>query len=67
MVFGLVVMVYTGLLLQGTGGVAFWNSPLLPALLLLSSASSGAALVLVGGLLPALEFGGGWRASHPGA
>lgn len=47
-VFGLVVMVYTGLLLQGTGGVAFWNSPLLPALLLLSSASSGAALVLVG-------------------
>ncbi|MEG1435541.1 NrfD/PsrC family molybdoenzyme membrane anchor subunit [Gordonibacter sp.] len=44
-VFGLVVMVYTGLLLQGTGGVAFWNSPLLPVLFLLSSASSGAALV----------------------
>lgn len=46
-VFGLVVMVYTGLLLQGTGGVAFWKSPVLPVLFLLSSISSGMALLFV--------------------
>lgn len=41
----LVVMLYTGLLLQSVGGVAFWASPLVPALFVLSSASSGIALV----------------------
>lgn len=41
----LVVMLYTGLLLQSVGGVAFWASPLVPALFVLSSASSGIALL----------------------
>lgn len=41
----LVVMLYTGFLLQTIGGVAFWVSPLIPALFVLSSASSGIALV----------------------
>lgn len=39
------VMLYTGLLLQTIGGVTFWASPLIPVLFVLSSLSSGAALV----------------------
>lgn len=42
----LVVMMYTGVLLQSVGGVALWVSPFIPALFVLSSASSGIALVL---------------------
>lgn len=41
------VMVYTGLLLQGIGGVALWRSPLVPVLFVLSSASCGVAVLLV--------------------
>ena len=43
---GLVVVVYTGLLLQGLGAVALWRSPLIPALFALSSLSCGIAVVL---------------------
>ena len=43
---GLAVMLYTGLLLQSVQGVAFWASPFVPALFVLSSASSGVAVVL---------------------
>lgn len=43
---GLVVMVYTGLLLQGLGAVALWRSPFVPVLFTLSSLSCGSALVL---------------------
>ena len=41
----LVVMAYTGVLLQTVGGIAFWRTPLLPVLFVLSSLSSGIALV----------------------
>lgn len=41
----LVVMAYTGVLLQTIGGVGFWRTPLVPALFLLSSLSCGAAAV----------------------
>lgn len=44
--FALVVVVYTGLLLQGIGGVALWRSPLVPVLFALSSASCGIAILL---------------------
>ncbi len=43
---GLVVVAYTGLLLQGLGAVALWRSPLIPALFALSSLSCGIAVVL---------------------
>lgn len=43
---GLVVMVYTGLLLQGLGAVALWRSPFVPVLFTLSSLSCGIAVVL---------------------
>ncbi len=43
---GFTVMLYTGLLLQSVQGVAFWASPFVPALFVLSSASSGVAVVL---------------------
>ena len=45
-VVAVAVMLYTGLLLQSIGGIAFWNSPFIPALFVLSSASSGVAIVL---------------------
>lgn len=44
-VVGAAVMLYTGLLLQTIGGVAFWASPFVPALFVLSSLSSGAAML----------------------
>lgn len=43
---GLVVVVYTGLLLQGLGAVALWRSPFVPLLFALSSLSCGIAVVL---------------------
>ncbi|WP_080799148.1 NrfD/PsrC family molybdoenzyme membrane anchor subunit [Arabiibacter massiliensis] len=46
-VAGLAVMLYTGLLLQDVGGVAFWRTPFVPALFTLSSLSCGAALLLI--------------------
>ncbi len=45
LVVGVAVMLYTGLLLQTIGGVAFWASPFVPVLFVLSSLSSGAALL----------------------
>ncbi len=42
----LVVMLYTGLLLQDTVGVALWRTPLVPALFALSSLSCGVAVLL---------------------
>lgn len=49
-VIGIVVMVYTGLLLQTLGGLAFWRSPLVPVLFVLSSLSCGCAVILIAGL-----------------
>ena len=46
-VAGFAVMLYTGLLLQDVGGVAFWRSPLVPALFVLSSLSCGVAVLLL--------------------
>ncbi len=46
-VAALVVMAYTGLLLQSLSAVPLWASPWLPVLFVLSSLSCGAALVLV--------------------
>lgn len=46
-VVGVVAMLYTGLLLQTMGGIAFWASPFVPLLFLLSSLSGGMALVLL--------------------
>lgn len=41
----LAAMAYTGVLLQTLGGVAFWKTPLLPCLFVLSSLSCGTATV----------------------
>lgn len=41
------VMAYTGVLLQGLVGVAFWRTPLLPVLFVLSSLSCGAATMCI--------------------
>ena len=46
-VIGVVVMLYTGLLLQSMGAVALWRSPLVPALFVLSSLSCGIAVLLI--------------------
>lgn len=40
------VMVYTGLLLQSIGTALFWGSPFIPAIFVLSSLSTGIALIL---------------------
>lgn len=40
-----VVMAYTGVLLQSLNGIAFWSTPLLPALFVVSSLSCGVAVV----------------------
>ncbi|WP_162610863.1 NrfD/PsrC family molybdoenzyme membrane anchor subunit [Gordonibacter sp. An230] len=45
-VLGVVVMLYTGLLLQSAVGVALWRSPLVPMLFTLSSVSCGFAVLL---------------------
>lgn len=45
-VAGCAAMLYTGLLLQSLGGVAFWQTPLIPVLFVLSSLSCGIAAVL---------------------
>lgn len=49
----LAAMAYTGVLLQGLGGVAFWSTPLIPGLFVLSSLSCGAA-----GVFAAVPFTG---------
>ena len=49
----LVVMVYTGLLLQSLGAVPLWATPWLPALFAASSLSCGAAVIV--GLDAALD------------
>ncbi|WP_346685411.1 NrfD/PsrC family molybdoenzyme membrane anchor subunit [Enteroscipio rubneri] len=41
----IVVMLYTGLLLQDAAGVVFWHSPLVPVLFALPSLSCGAAVL----------------------
>ena len=46
---GLVVMVYTGLLLQGLGAVALWRSPFVPVLFTASALATGAAVLIVVG------------------
>lgn len=46
MVMALVVMVYTGFFLASISAVEFWNSPLLPVLFVVSSLSSGMALLV---------------------
>ena len=46
-VLSLGVMLYTGLLLESLGSVSAWNTPLVPILFLLSSASCGIAVALV--------------------
>lgn len=46
-VLALAVMTYTGLLLMDMPGVAFWNSPLLVALFVLSALSCGFAVVML--------------------
>ncbi|WP_165062197.1 NrfD/PsrC family molybdoenzyme membrane anchor subunit [Adlercreutzia sp. ZJ154] len=47
-VSGIVAAVYTGMLLQNMPSIVFWMNPLLPVVFLLSSISSGVALVLLG-------------------
>lgn len=44
---GVVVMLYTGLLLQSMASVGLWRSPLVPALFALSSLSCGIAMLLL--------------------
>lgn len=46
-VVAVAVMTYTGLLLQSVEGVRFWGTPLVTALFVLSSASSGVACVVI--------------------
>lgn len=50
-VVAIVVMLYTGLLLQGMGAVPLWTSPLVAVLFVLSSLSGGIACVLTAALL----------------
>ena len=50
MLSAVAVMVYAGLLLKSLSSVHFWNTPLLPVLFVLSSLSSGLALVMLIGL-----------------
>lgn len=47
---GLAVATYTGLLLSTLGGVRVWDTPFVPALFVLSSLSSGIALVVLSGV-----------------
>lgn len=46
----LAVMFYTGLLLQSAGGVPFWDTPLVPLLFCLSSASCGMGIYALSAL-----------------
>lgn len=54
-VAGCVVMVYTGVFLQGMPSVSLWNTPLLPAIFVLSSLSSGMAMVFTGSVFANLR------------
>ncbi|GHT77914.1 hypothetical protein FACS1894104_0300 [Actinomycetota bacterium] len=46
LILAVVVMVYTGLLLQSIETVAFWASPIVPIIFVVSSFSTGIALLL---------------------
>lgn len=50
-IFGVAVMTYTGLLLQSLSTVSFWASLLVPVLFVLSSLSSGMAILLLCGFV----------------
>lgn len=54
-VVGVVVMLYTGLLLQSMGAVALWASPLVPVLFALSSLSCGIAVLLIAAFFVAAD------------
>ena len=62
MAFGVVVMVYTGMMLQSFGSVAFWDTPLVPVLFVLSSLSAGCAVTFIVGF--AVEADTDIRALH---
>lgn len=47
--FAIAAMLYTGLVLGASKPIAFWSTPLLPLLFLVSASSSGLMLVLFGG------------------
>lgn len=59
-VVAVVVMLYTGLLLQNTGAVALWSSPLVPVLFLLSSLSCGMAALLLAAYFAPADAGTAW-------
>ena len=59
-VVAVVVMLYTGLLLQNTGAVALWSSPLVPVLFLLSSLSCGIATLLLAAYFAPADAGIAW-------
>lgn len=59
-VVAVVVMLYTGLLLQNTGAVALWSSPLVPVLFLLSSLSCGIAALLLAAYFAPADAGIAW-------
>lgn len=46
-VFGLLVALYTGFLLASSKGVPFWNTPILPAVFVVSGLSTGAAALML--------------------
>ncbi len=59
-VVAVVVMLYTGLLLQNTGAVALWSSPLVPVLFLLSSLSCGIATLLLAAYFAPADAATAW-------
>jgi polysulfide reductase chain C len=57
MVFGMGIMVYTGVLLSSMKAKPFWNTPALPVLFTVSALSTATALMaLAAGLWPATAF-----------
>ncbi|MDR1082477.1 MAG: polysulfide reductase NrfD [Coriobacteriales bacterium] len=57
MVFGLCVVVYTGVLLSSMKSKPFWNTPALPVLFTVSALSTATALIaMTAGLWPATTF-----------
>ena len=56
-VFGLGIMVYTGVLLSTMKSKPFWNTPALPVLFTVSALSTGSAfLAMTAGLWPAFDY-----------
>lgn len=47
--FAVATMLYTGLLLGASKPIAFWSTPILPLLFLMSASSTGLMVVLLGG------------------